>query len=91
MQKDENRQNLKQQIKRQLEQNMSMEQINRKLSQKHQNQDSHLLCSNKQTLGQEFAIDFEITIRDTGVGIKPEDLPKLFLDFGKLNDSEGRN
>lgn len=36
-------------------------------------------------------IHLQIIIRDTGVGIEPEDLSKLFIDFGKLDDKEGRN
>jgi len=30
------------------------------------------------------AQDIEISIRDTGIGIKQEDLPKLFVEFSQL-------
>lgn len=40
---------------------------------------------------QEIPIELQITIKDTGAGIKQEDLAKLFVDFGKLDDEEGRN
>ena len=35
--------------------------------------------------------NFVISVCDTGVGISPEHIPKLFLDFGKLDDPEHRN
>ena len=31
-------------------------------------------------------IKFRIQVTDTGVGIKKENLSKLFIDFGKLNE-----
>ena len=30
-------------------------------------------------------------IKDSGIGITPENLSILFMDFGKLTDNEGRN
>lgn len=32
-----------------------------------------------------------MTIRDYGVGISQENIGKLFIDFGKLDDFVGRN
>jgi signal transduction histidine kinase len=36
-------------------------------------------------------VSYEISIHDSGIGITPENLKKLFIDFGKLEDIEGRN
>ena len=36
-------------------------------------------------------IKFEIRIKDTGVGIPKEDICKLFMNFGKLEDHAGNN
>ena len=33
----------------------------------------------------------QLAIRDTGIGISQENLGNLFMDFGKLDDKEGRN
>ena len=44
-----------------------------------------------ENIGKEKFIHLQITVRDTGIGIKKEDLKHLFMDFGKLNDDEGRN
>ena len=33
----------------------------------------------------------QISITDTGVGISPENIGKLFLDFGKLDENSARN
>ena len=33
----------------------------------------------------------QIVIRDNGIGISQENLGNLFMDFGKLDDKEGRN
>ena len=33
----------------------------------------------------------QISIKDTGIGIKPEDQPKLFKLFGFLKSSESQN
>ena len=35
--------------------------------------------------------DLEILIKDTGIGISEENIKKLFIDFGKLEDKEQRN
>ena len=34
---------------------------------------------------------FQIVIRDSGIGISQECIGNLFMDFGKLEDKEGRN
>ena len=36
-------------------------------------------------------VKYRISIRDNGIGINDEDLNKLFLDFGKLDDTGHRN
>jgi signal transduction histidine kinase len=36
-------------------------------------------------------IDLKITVSDNGSGITPDGLKKLFIDFGKLEDTNGRN
>jgi signal transduction histidine kinase len=36
-------------------------------------------------------IDLRITVSDNGVGISPDGIEKLFIDFGKLEDTNGRN
>ena len=36
-------------------------------------------------------MNFEINVRDTGVGISPEGIDKLFIDFGKLTENEQMN
>lgn len=36
-------------------------------------------------------VNLEIIIIDSGIGISPENLKNLFIDFGKLQDTEGRN
>lgn len=36
-------------------------------------------------------IHLQIIVRDSGIGIRQEDLKNLFMDFGKLGDKEGRN
>ena len=40
---------------------------------------------------QEFGVRFQIEIKDEGVGIGPEDLSKLFVDFIKLETHENMN
>ena len=40
---------------------------------------------------EEQYIHLQITIRDTGIGIKQENLKNLFINFGKLEDFQGRN
>ena len=40
---------------------------------------------------QDYFVSFEIYIKDSGLGIKKEDINKLFLNFGKLADNEGMN
>ena len=42
-------------------------------------------------IGKEKFIHLQITVRDSGIGIKKEQLKHLFMDFGKLDDDEGRN
>lgn len=39
----------------------------------------------------EVYVNLQISIIDTGIGISKENLGKLFLDFGKLNDTANRN
>ena len=51
------------------------------------NADDQLKASDK----NERFIHLQLTIRDNGVGMKPEDLNNLFIDFGKLEDKAGRN
>lgn len=36
-------------------------------------------------------VKYKITIKDTGIGIADDDFNKLFLDFGKLDQSSQRN
>ena len=36
-------------------------------------------------------LHLQIVIRDTGIGISQENLGNLFMDFGMLEDKEGRN
>ena len=36
-------------------------------------------------------IHLQLIIRDSGIGINSQDLGNLFMDFGKLDDKEGRN
>jgi len=33
-------------------------------------------------------VNFEINVRDTGVGISSEGIDKLFINFGKLTENE---
>ncbi len=40
---------------------------------------------------QDYFVSFEIYIKDSGLGIRKEDINKLFLNFGKLADKEGMN
>ena len=40
---------------------------------------------------QDYFVSFEIFIKDSGLGIRKEDINKLFLNFGKLADKEGMN
>lgn len=40
---------------------------------------------------EQYFVSYEILIKDSGLGIKKEDLGKLFLNFGKLADKEGNN
>ena len=42
-------------------------------------------------IGKDQFIHLQITVRDSGIGIKKEQLKHLFMDFGKLDDDEGRN
>ena len=42
-------------------------------------------------IGNEKFVHLQITVRDSGIGIKKEHLNDLFMDFGKLSDDEGRN
>lgn len=41
--------------------------------------------------GEEFYVNLQLAICDNGVGISQENCKKLFIDFGKLEDTEGRN
>ena len=36
-------------------------------------------------------LHLQIVIRDSGIGISQQDFSNLFMDFGKLDDKEGRN
>lgn len=36
-------------------------------------------------------IDFEIRIQDSGIGISKENLPKLFMNFSKLEEHSSMN
>lgn len=38
-----------------------------------------------------FFIQYQMVISDTGVGISPNGLKNLFIDFGKLDESSSRN
>jgi signal transduction histidine kinase len=38
-----------------------------------------------------FYVNYQIIICDTGVGISPEGMKNLFLDFGKLDENSERN
>ena len=42
-------------------------------------------------IGKEKFVHLQITVRDNGIGIKRDQLKHLFMDFGKLDDEEGRN
>ena len=42
-------------------------------------------------VGQSRWLSFKISVIDTGVGIAKENIPKLFVDFGKLNEHSKRN
>lgn len=42
-------------------------------------------------LGTEQFVHLQVTVRDTGIGMAQESLKHLFMDFGKLDDQEGRN
>jgi signal transduction histidine kinase len=39
----------------------------------------------------EYYSKIKIDIEDNGIGISQENINKLFIDFGKLNDDEGMN
>ena len=39
----------------------------------------------------EYYSKIQIDIEDNGIGISQENINKLFIDFGKLNDDEGMN
>lgn len=41
--------------------------------------------------GDEKYIKFELRIEDSGYGISPENIPKLFMNFGKLEEHAGGN
>ena len=45
----------------------------------------------RNTNGVEKYIKFEIRIQDSGVGINPEGLSKLFMNFSKLDEHAGMN
>ena len=36
-------------------------------------------------------MNFEINIKDSGVGISKEGISKLFMNFGKLTENSGMN
>ena len=38
---------------------------------------------------QEYYLSFQMRIKDSGMGIKRENINKLFLNFGKLADPSG--
>jgi signal transduction histidine kinase len=47
--------------------------------------------STKSNAGDEKFIKFELRIEDSGYGISPENIPKLFMNFGKLEEHAGGN
>jgi signal transduction histidine kinase len=36
-------------------------------------------------------VEFQISVKDTGHGISPEGLSKLFIDFGRLDENASKN
>ena len=44
-----------------------------------------------QPISKEYFVHLQLTISDQGIGISPQNLKHLFIDFGKLEDLEGRN
>ena len=40
---------------------------------------------------QHMYVKFQVEVRDKGFGISEEDLANLFIDFGKLKDSQHQN
>ncbi len=43
------------------------------------------------TADKNYYIDFELRIKDTGVGISPENIEKLFMNFAKLEEHNDMN
>ena len=57
--------------------------------------DSPSLCDDGHNLqqeeGEERFIYIQMSITDTGCGISPEGISKLFIDFSKLDENSNRN
>ena len=45
----------------------------------------------KEQVGEERYISIQMSIIDTGCGISPEGISKLFIDFNKLDENSNRN
>ena len=57
----------------------------------HLPEDPNETCNSENMEDQSHYIKFKLEISDTGCGIKKENLRKLFMDFGKLDEHSKKN
>ena len=61
------------------------------LKRKESKDDAFIPLKSKKQENQEKYLKFELRIKDSGVGISPENLSKLFMNFGKLDEHAESN